>query len=42
MDIKNAFLNGDLHEEFYMIPPPGVSHKSGEVFKLQKVLYGLK
>jgi len=25
-----------------MIPPPGVSHKFGEVCKLQKVLYGLK
>jgi len=34
-------LEGDLHEEVYIIPPPGVSHKSSEVCKLQKTLYGL-
>ncbi|KAL5816850.1 hypothetical protein ACOSQ3_025228 [Xanthoceras sorbifolium] len=33
IDVKNTFLNGDLHEEVFMAPPPGVSHKS---------LYGLK
>lgn len=42
MDIKNAFLNGDLYEEVYMVPPPSVSHNHGEVCKLKKTLYVLK
>ncbi|CAL2227734.1 unnamed protein product [Prunus armeniaca] len=42
MDVKNAFLNGDLFEEEYMVPPPDVLHNPGEVCRLRKALYGLK
>ena len=42
MDVKNAFLNGDLREEVYMQPPPGLFVKSNKICRLRHALYGLK
>ena len=42
MDVKNAFLNGDLSEEVYMQPPPGLSVESNNVCCFRRALYGLK
>lgn len=41
-DIKTAFLYGELEENIYMKPPPGLDYKDGFVCKLEKSLYGLK
>ena len=42
MDVKSAFLHGDLHEEIYMEQPPGFVQDSSLVCRLRRSLYGLK
>eukprot|EP00253_Pinus_taeda_P026180 PITA_26180 len=44
MDVKSAFLNGDLQEEVYMTQPPGfkIAGQEQKVCRLAKALYGLK
>jgi len=42
LDIKTAFLYGDLKEDIYTELPPGFQTEAGKLWKLKKSLYGLK
>ena len=44
LDVKTAFLHGELREEVFVTQPEGfeVAGKENKVYKLKKDLYGLK
>lgn len=44
LDVKTAFLNGELKEDVYVTQPEGfmITGKEDKVYKLRKALYGLK
>ena len=44
LDVKSAFLNGELAEAVFIMQPPGFAVKGEEhrVLRLRKVLYGLR
>lgn len=42
MDVKTAFLYGNVEEEIFMEQPHGLGDDSGRVCRLNKALYGLK
>ena len=42
IDVKNAYLYGDLDEEIFMEAPQGYDVPDGHVLLLKKALYGLK
>ena len=42
INVKTAFLNGELEEEIYLHPPPGFHDNPNIVWRLLQALYGLK
>jgi hypothetical protein len=45
MDVKTAFLNGEIEEEVYLHPPQGTRvpyGEKGKVWRVKKSLYGLR
>jgi hypothetical protein len=42
MNVKTAFLNGNLKEEVYMTQPEGFGNNNKKACQLRKSIYGLK
>ena len=44
LDIKSAFLHGEINEEVFVEQPPGYEHKGSKskAYHLKKALYGIK
>ena len=42
MDVKTAFLHGDLDTDLYLRNPQGFEIPPGKIIKLKRSLYGLK
>jgi hypothetical protein len=42
VDVKTAFLNGELDEDVLVMSPCGVPGYSASRYKVRKALYGLK
>lgn len=42
MDVSTAYLNGELEEEIYLLPPDGVDIPAGHCWRLKRSIYGLK
>ncbi|MCI28622.1 potassium transporter 12, partial [Trifolium medium] len=39
LDVKSAFLHGELIENVYVDQPPGYNKEMGKIYKLKKALY---
>ena len=42
MDVKSAFIHGEIHEDIYMKQPKGFQEDPSILCRLNKFLYGLK
>ena len=42
LDVKTAFLNGDLDEHVWVMSPRGIHGRKSRCYKLRKAMYGLK